>query len=62
MTLDLTLDLALDLGIWPWIWTPETGPDWSRDRPLRILYSRYTGFKGLPVASDNLSLTGPRIG
>ena len=37
-------------------------PDWLQDRPPRISYLRYTGFKGLPVASDLLSLRCPRIG
>ena len=41
---------------------PRTGPNWSRDRPLRISSLRYTGFKACLVASDILSLDGPRIG
>ena len=32
-------------------------------RPVsRILNLKYTGFKGLPIASNNLRLTGPKIG
>ena len=38
MDLDLILDLDLDLDL---------VPDWSSDCHLRILYLRYTGFKGL---------------
>ena len=41
---------------------PDPGPDWSLDRPLRISYLRYTGFKGLLLASAFLSLSRPRIG
>ena len=29
---------------------------------LRISYLKYTGFKGKYLASNNLSLAGPRIG
>ena len=45
MTLDLVLDLALDLD-------PGSGPDWSLDRPLRILYLKYTGLEGLILTSE----------
>ena len=55
MTLDLDLDLDLDLG-------PGSGPDWSSRPPPRILYLRYTGFKGLILTSRALRLPGPRIG
>ena len=41
---------------------PGLAPDWSQDRPPRILYLRYTGFKGLSLPSDNLSSGRPRIG
>ena len=57
--------LVLGLGSGPGS-GPGTGPgppsDWSQDRLLRISNLRYTGFKGLSVASDNLSSDGPRIG
>ena len=64
LDLDLDLDLNLDSGswIWTWIWTLDPASDWSLDRPPRILYLRYTGLEALPIASDNLSLSGPRIG
>ena len=51
---DTEMDLNLDLD-----------PDWPRLvlRPAsRILIIRYTGSKGLPVASLNLRLRRPRIG
>ena len=41
---------------------PQTGPDWSQDRPLRISNLRYTGFKGFLLPSIDLSLRRPRIG
>ena len=57
--MDLTLDLALDLD-------PETGsqtgPNWFLRLASRILYLRYTGFRGLSIASINLRLDRPRIG
>ena len=55
MDLDLDLDLDLDPDL-------DLYPDWSSDRPLRILYLRYTGLEGLLGASINLSLRRPRIG
>ena len=55
--LDLDLDLDLDLGP-----GPGSGPDWLQDRPLRISYLRYTGFKGVLLASEVLRLRRPRIG
>ena len=48
LDLDLDLDLYLDLTL-----------DWSRDRPLRILSLRYTGFKGVILASIILRLRRP---
>ena len=54
LTLDLALDLALDL-------VPLLALDPSIS-DLRISYLRYTGFKGVSIASDNLSLRRPRIG
>ena len=41
---------------------PGSASDWFQDRPLRISYLRYTGFKALSVASFILRLTRPRIG
>ena len=66
MALDLDLDLDLDLAL-------DQPQDQSQDQsqePLtgsktglsRISYLRYTGFKGLYLASNNLSLWRPRIG
>ena len=57
MVLELVLDLDLD---------PGSGLDlalyWSPDRHLRILYLRYTGFKGFILASTRPRLGRPRIG
>ena len=62
LTLDLevwTLDLDLDLDL---RLSPDTGPNWSSDWPLRILILRYTGFKAFLLTSVLLRLSRPRIG
>ena len=61
--MDLTLDLALDLDLGSGFWTwPQTGSNWSSDWPQESHISEYTGLEGVLLASDLLSLTGPRIG
>ena len=55
--LDLVLDLDLASGS-----GPGSGPRLVPRPTLRISYLIYTGFKGLVLASDYLSLDGPRIG
>ena len=60
--LNLDLNLDLDLGSGPWIWTLDLSPTGPEIDSSRILYLRYTGFKGFSIASNNLSLGRPRIG
>ena len=58
----MVLDLVLDLGPGA---SPGASPgpsDWLQDWPLRISYLRYTGLEAYLVASNNLSLSRPRIG